>query len=545
MGADRQRTRGTGRSADRRRRSRRRVSVEARRGRRGRRRRSRAPDRARRAREPGAFAAAATWRRNEPGPYANANGASTGTESTGVPSSRWQGTIITIGRRRRRRTASSAAGERAGRRGRRRHATEAAVARPTRAGGGGAVERCRDRRSRASPWRVAPRRAPRARRHDDDRARPGRGDHGRPCAPRARPARRRRARAARRALPDRERPDRDHDPAAGRVRDAVEGTMVCVCYRPWTPVYSTREGRCSTPLALRAAVDDRGRRADPGHGPVILASNHISYLDPLALAYLADRRGRRVRFLAKAELFDKGGLGPLLRAAHQIPVHRGTTDAAARRSTRRSTRSGAASASRCSPRGRSRSTSSRWPASRGRRGSRRRAACRSLPVGLWGMHRIMFKGRKPHWRTGVAEVGVVGPPLTIGPDEDVHDATDRIMGAICRRSPGPARSTRSRPEPDDDGWWVRAPETAGGCAARRRRETRDGRGHRRGLVGHHGGRDRRRQRADDALGARPRRSPRRSTSGTRTPTTSPTSRSRPRCTPPAIWPTRAPAPTSS
>ena len=41
----------------------------------------------------------------------------------------------------------------------------------------------------------------------------------------------------------------------------------------------------------------------PTQGPVILASNHISYLDPLTLAYVADRRGRRIRFLAKAELF--------------------------------------------------------------------------------------------------------------------------------------------------------------------------------------------------------------------------------------------------
>ena len=61
---------------------------------------------------------------------------------------------------------------------------------------------------------------------------------------------------------------------------------------------------------------------------MILASNHTSYLDPLALAYLADRRHRRVRFLTKAELFDKKPLGFLLQQVHQIPVVRNSPTAA-------------------------------------------------------------------------------------------------------------------------------------------------------------------------------------------------------------------------
>ena len=68
----------------------------------------------------------------------------------------------------------------------------------------------------------------------------------------------------------------------------------------------------------------------PTHGPAILASNHVSYLDPLTLAWVADRRHRRIRFLAKAELFGNPVLGALLRAAHQIPVYRGTENLPAR-----------------------------------------------------------------------------------------------------------------------------------------------------------------------------------------------------------------------
>jgi hypothetical protein len=72
----------------------------------------------------------------------------------------------------------------------------------------------------------------------------------------------------------------------------------------------------------------------------------------------------------------------------------------------------------------------------------------------------LFKGRKPVWRTGVAETVVVGPPVHVGADEDVHDATDRIMAAICAQVARAREIYPQKPEGDDDGWWVRAPDTA-------------------------------------------------------------------------------------
>ena len=134
---------------------------------------------------------------------------------------------------------------------------------------------------------------------------------------------------------------------------------------------------------------------------MILASNHVSYLDPLTLAWVADRRGRRVRFLAKAELFDKRGLGPLLRAAHQIPVQRGTTNAAdALDAAVDALRRGECVA--VFPEG---TISLDLEPMAGKSGTARLARPAGVavtPVGLWGTHRILFKGRKPHWRWGVA-----------------------------------------------------------------------------------------------------------------------------------------------
>jgi 1-acyl-sn-glycerol-3-phosphate acyltransferase len=67
----------------------------------------------------------------------------------------------------------------------------------------------------------------------------------------------------------------------------------------------------------------------PRSGPAILACNHISYLDPLAIGYVVLRAGRRPRFLAKSELFRDKRLGWLLRRTHQIEVQRGTARASA------------------------------------------------------------------------------------------------------------------------------------------------------------------------------------------------------------------------
>jgi 1-acyl-sn-glycerol-3-phosphate acyltransferase len=195
----------------------------------------------------------------------------------------------------------------------------------------------------------------------------------------------------------------------------------------------------------------------PRDGPVILASNHVSYLDPLTLAWVADRRGRRVRFLAKAELFEKRGLGTMLRAIHQIPVQRGSRDAAgALDAAVDALRRGECVA--VFPEG---TISLDLEPMVGKSGAARLARASGVPVtpvGLWGTHRILFKGRKPSWRWGVPQTAVVGEPVHVGPDEHVKAATDRIMGAVCACV---ARARAIYPErPAHGAWWWRDPATA-------------------------------------------------------------------------------------
>ncbi|CAN5647699.1 lysophospholipid acyltransferase family protein [soil metagenome] len=62
----------------------------------------------------------------------------------------------------------------------------------------------------------------------------------------------------------------------------------------------------------------------PKTGPGLVVVNHISNLDPLVVATVVDRAGRRPRFLAKSELFRLPVVGWALKGCGQIEVKRGT-----------------------------------------------------------------------------------------------------------------------------------------------------------------------------------------------------------------------------
>lgn len=65
----------------------------------------------------------------------------------------------------------------------------------------------------------------------------------------------------------------------------------------------------------------------PADGPVIVAVNHISVLDPFVVAHACYGAGRIPRFLTKSELFAVPVLRTVLRGAGHIPVYRDSADA--------------------------------------------------------------------------------------------------------------------------------------------------------------------------------------------------------------------------
>jgi 1-acyl-sn-glycerol-3-phosphate acyltransferase len=71
----------------------------------------------------------------------------------------------------------------------------------------------------------------------------------------------------------------------------------------------------------------RGIENVPERGGVILAINHVSYIDPVLVIRFVYDAGRIPRFLAKSSLFKVFFFGRLLRGAKQIAVYRGSAEA--------------------------------------------------------------------------------------------------------------------------------------------------------------------------------------------------------------------------
>src|SRR5687768_16852243 len=71
-----------------------------------------------------------------------------------------------------------------------------------------------------------------------------------------------------------------------------------------------------------------GLEALPAEGPVLLAGNHDSYWDPIAIG-IAARPRRQIRALAKSSMWKLPLVGSVLDGMGQIPIDRGKGDAGA------------------------------------------------------------------------------------------------------------------------------------------------------------------------------------------------------------------------
>jgi 1-acyl-sn-glycerol-3-phosphate acyltransferase len=83
----------------------------------------------------------------------------------------------------------------------------------------------------------------------------------------------------------------------------------------------------STPWAKWwGRMEVEGLETLPRSGPVLVAANHDSNMDPVCVG-VAARKHRQVRALAKSSLWDVRLLAPILTGMGQIPIDRGAGDA--------------------------------------------------------------------------------------------------------------------------------------------------------------------------------------------------------------------------
>jgi 1-acyl-sn-glycerol-3-phosphate acyltransferase len=76
-------------------------------------------------------------------------------------------------------------------------------------------------------------------------------------------------------------------------------------------------------VAFRMRFDGLDRLPKGGG---LIAANHVSVLDPIAIALATSAAGRPIRFVAAQEFFEHRVLDWGLRLTHQIPIKRGTRD---------------------------------------------------------------------------------------------------------------------------------------------------------------------------------------------------------------------------
>ena len=74
---------------------------------------------------------------------------------------------------------------------------------------------------------------------------------------------------------------------------------------------------------LRLGLEVVGQEHVPQHGGFIVASNHVSFLDPPVVGVACPRP---VGFMARTTLFSHLFLGAFLRGVHAIPLRRGEAD---------------------------------------------------------------------------------------------------------------------------------------------------------------------------------------------------------------------------
>jgi putative phosphoserine phosphatase/1-acylglycerol-3-phosphate O-acyltransferase len=192
----------------------------------------------------------------------------------------------------------------------------------------------------------------------------------------------------------------------------------------------------------------------PQSGPAIIASNHRSYFDFLAIGVSLGVHGRPVRFLAKREVFDAPIVGQMMRAIGGIPVDRGSGSAAPLREAAAALEAGELVVilpEGTIPRG----EAFFEPALKGKPGVARLATMTGAPVfpmAVWGTERVWPRSaRFPNVLNVVSPPDVrvrVGSAVDLSGSDDMRTMTEVIMEAVVDLLP-PEGRVRQTPSADD------------------------------------------------------------------------------------------------
>lgn len=207
-------------------------------------------------------------------------------------------------------------------------------------------------------------------------------------------------------------------------------------------------------IALLFKLEIRGAEKLPREGAYVLAPNHYSEADPLAVALAVWRAGRAPRFMAKESLFRVPVLGRILRSTGMVPVARSSSASSARQTLDTSetlVRLGRGVI--VYPEGSLTREPELWPM-RGKTGAVRLALAAGIPVipmAQWGVQQVMPRyGKLRLWPLRRRVTVLFGDPVDLsafqkeGQAGNLAAATDKVMADIAgllsqvRGEPAPA-----------------------------------------------------------------------------------------------------------
>ena len=211
-------------------------------------------------------------------------------------------------------------------------------------------------------------------------------------------------------------------------------------------------------LDLRIEVD--GAEHIPETGGVVLASNHVSYLDFIFCGLGAQPAKRLVRFMAKKAVFDHKISGPLMRGMRHIPVDRNAGAASFREATT-ALKNGEVVG--VFPEATISESFTVKELKTGAARLARTAKVPLVPMAVWGPHRLWTKGHardltKRHVPVLIKIGEAIELPKGTTPEATTATLRERLSGLLDAVQ----RAYPEKPTGPDDRWWL--PAHLGGTA---------------------------------------------------------------------------------
>jgi 1-acyl-sn-glycerol-3-phosphate acyltransferase len=212
-------------------------------------------------------------------------------------------------------------------------------------------------------------------------------------------------------------------------------------------------------LDLRITLE--GDEHVPRSGPVVVASTHVSFLDFLLVGLAARSSRRRVRFLARHDVWHHPVARPLMTAMRHVPVDRAAPAAAylrARQLLRQGEAVGIFPEAGIST---SYTVRGLMP---GAVALARETGAPVLPLAIWGPQRILTAGRPVDLTRGRPVSLQVGAPLSVGPGDEIGPRVSQLGDTLQRMLDGLQSRPEHRPRAGEVAAWH--PAHLGGQAPR-------------------------------------------------------------------------------